>query len=471
MTTALYSIADYGATLAAATAGINAAALAAYTAGGGTVYIPPGTWTITTTAGYALHCYPGVSFAGAGKGLSILKVADAQPDYAAIFGHEPGQPLTHFSLRDLTLDYNSANNPITTDPIAAHKGRVALLGSGANDVTVERCSFLHAVAVNVIELCAVSGNVRLLDNDFEETGLNDNPWDHSTVYVNEGPDIIITGNRFVGVSGGKMARTAIETHGDRQVVTGNTILNYCKGMNICGSGTPSSEGLIIAHNNLMNVRTGIALWAFYYGSNTSDPALCNVQIAHNNITLDTDAWASVISGEYTTGICFINANAQTENVQIVSNNIRLKPFAYAGQAIDNLYAGGITAYQAPASRPALTNRNWKIADNLIDGSHSSGILLGLKVDGLEVSRNTVVNPAQLPTCIQDAQKTGVWLDGTEVTDLVADANIVRDTRATPIVTSGMRIDGLLSGRVFDTYLSVVSGSVPELVANGNLQVR
>ncbi len=441
MTDALYSIADYGATFAAATAGINAAALAAYTAGGGTVYIPPGTWTITTTAGYAVRCYPGVSFAGAGKGLSILKVADAQPDYSAIFGHESGQPLTHFMLRDLTLDYNSANNPITVNPVPIQKGRVALQGFGANDVTVERCSFLHAVAVNVIQLCASSGNVRIADNDFELTGDNPTSFDHSTVYANEGPSIAITGNRFVGVSGAKMARCAIETHGDYQHVEGNTVLNYAVGMNICGTGAASSEGLHIAHNNLMDVRAAIQVWTAYFAPNTSDPAIRCAQIVHNNIRLDTDAWLTILAvgSIATNGIVLYSGLAPIDNLVVASNIIRLKPTTYAGETFDSLHAGGITAYQAPASRPAFVNRNWRITDNLIDGAQSSGILIGVRIDILEVCRNMIVDPVQLEAAILADQKAAICIDGADIGHLIVNHNRIVDSHVPARLTAGIRI--------------------------------
>lgn len=89
------------ANFAGTNAGINSAI--SYAAGGGRVYIGPGTVDITTSIAPA----SGVVIAGAGMGATILRLANsAGVDVILASG------VTDMSIRDLTIDGNKANNSV-----------------------------------------------------------------------------------------------------------------------------------------------------------------------------------------------------------------------------------------------------------------------------------------------------------------------------------------------------------------------
>jgi len=100
------------------TAAIQAALDAAGAAGGGEVHLPAGTYSVSVAphpdnAGYlqGLIIHSGTVLCGAGIGRTVVKVANAQPDWSAIVRNRNiGTALdSSITLRDLTLDGNAAN--------------------------------------------------------------------------------------------------------------------------------------------------------------------------------------------------------------------------------------------------------------------------------------------------------------------------------------------------------------------------
>lgn len=110
--------AAYGATGNGTTddaAAVQAALDAVNTAGGGTVYLPAGTYLVGTT----LVLYSKVTMRGAGIDATTIKLKNGTNadlirtyQFSTFTGTAPANPLApyHFALRDLTLDGNKANN-------------------------------------------------------------------------------------------------------------------------------------------------------------------------------------------------------------------------------------------------------------------------------------------------------------------------------------------------------------------------
>jgi Ca2+-binding RTX toxin-like protein len=91
---------------------IQAAIDAAHAAGGGVVYIPPGTWGIAASPeGYgSLHLRDNVFLKGAGMGASVLRLVDGSTDdITGLVRSEWGAGTTNWGLADITIDGNKAN--------------------------------------------------------------------------------------------------------------------------------------------------------------------------------------------------------------------------------------------------------------------------------------------------------------------------------------------------------------------------
>src|SRR5438067_6776410 len=111
-----FNVRDYGATgdgVTDDTATVQAAINAARAGGGGIVFLPPGTYL---TGGQTL--YSRIHLRGSGGDATILKLragantAIIQSDgFTALTGTDSAGGIDRFSVRDLTLDGNKAQNP------------------------------------------------------------------------------------------------------------------------------------------------------------------------------------------------------------------------------------------------------------------------------------------------------------------------------------------------------------------------
>ncbi len=109
-------------------AAIQAAINAAYTAGGGTIYLPTGTYLLG--AALAVNA-SGISIVGA-EWSSVLKLASSVNDYAIKFS--PGAGLITIGCSNFTIDGNAT----------AQTSGGCIYGAGAVQCSFDRMHFMHA---------------------------------------------------------------------------------------------------------------------------------------------------------------------------------------------------------------------------------------------------------------------------------------------------------------------------------------
>ena len=121
---------------------IQAAVDAAHAAGGGVVYIPPGTWGVALSAdGYGcVRLADNVFMQGAGMGQSVLRLVDGSSDTITGIVRTPwGEGTTNCGLADLTIDGNQDN---TT-------GQVDGFFTGPKPGDLTRDSDVHVLRVEI----------------------------------------------------------------------------------------------------------------------------------------------------------------------------------------------------------------------------------------------------------------------------------------------------------------------------------
>jgi hypothetical protein len=134
---------------------ILAAKAAAEAAGGGVVYVPSGTFDITTVAGSSTATIPfdgSISFVGDASGSSTIRVKDGSDDYYCLLGSLSGSS-DGVVIRDITFDHNIQGNERSTFTSSSTDARhsVCLRPTVSGEGSwVTRTKHINAASVNLI---------------------------------------------------------------------------------------------------------------------------------------------------------------------------------------------------------------------------------------------------------------------------------------------------------------------------------
>jgi len=436
-TSRVFSVKDYGArgdgrtddTLPIQRA-IESAAKAGSAGAVSIVDIPPGIYRVTldatTRSALKIHAYTVIR--GAGEDRSVVRLADHQGNYFAIFSGS-GRDVSYFTMENLTVDSNASHNPVysTSDFFTRTNVRFSLVIYQGSHIRIIKNHFTDIDDINTVAVNVKGSDVVIANNLFDQIG----GWfdhDHSTLYVHADSDVHIFANNFKSRSPGTpAARTAIETHGSDAYVENNLIQDMYYGMNITGIDSPT-DSITVTGNNIVNCLTGIWLWS---RSQTGMPtALTNVRIAGNMIVCNPNVWASVLPYNVARGIAlWKDNNAPVKSLRIRGNAIRLTPLTRAGNTNDR-WASGIDL-TLPAPRTAApTYDAVEISDNTIENSLAAGIDLDYDFNGVNIRSNTIVNAGQSQGFFSDHYRAGIVLEG-KVSGVQLSDNVVVDNQQKP----------------------------------------
>jgi hypothetical protein len=400
---------------------IQRAINAARDGGGGEVFVPAGTYRVTLAPRVASEralrraftVYPNVRIRGANRDASVIRLADGQDGYGAIFSAETfGADASGFELRALTVDQNTTANPInslddvniTSGDFANAKIRSAVWLATGKNMLVQGCRFTDIKATWTVFF---GGNaervegVTIADNLFENVGGGDIDFDTSQVYTEtNGLQSFITNNTFVSRNGGNAGslglRTAMEVHGDNITVEGNVVKGFLTGLNV-GSGWPAANN-IVRNNRFENINSGVILWA---DAEARDPppdvVMRDILIENNTFTLDVSGWQATPFGKDATysAVRIEQRGAkdrQLQNVKIAGNDIRFLNIAGTGHENGDRYSAGIHYNRAWLSSDNNLTTGLTISENTITDAPGMGIYVNAPVAQGAISGNTIVNP-------------------------------------------------------------------------------
>src|ERR1039457_3482986 len=195
---------------------------------------------------------------------------------AGLAGAPPATDLSVLAITGVTFDQNAAGDPITSAP-KLYQGypRFVIMAVKGAGITITGDKFLNTNNVNTIVTGSATSNVTISGNTF--TGV-DLPWhDHSSIYTS-GTGAVISNNTFTGTRD----IAAIEVHGDKAAITGNTIRGYYRGANIVASDTTFTA------NTITGALGPVDLWS------TVAPGLHNVTVTGNTLNQDLHGWAAYL---------------------------------------------------------------------------------------------------------------------------------------------------------------------------------
>jgi hypothetical protein len=374
---------------------IQAALDAAHVQGIG-IHLPAGIYNLrsaTSARNVVLRTYPNQHLRGDGHSRSVLRLAGSFGDYVAVLGApRDGTSIGRWSLTDLRIDQNDRNdNRLTVSRMARYPRMAVRVGSHepGSSVTVVRCAFVRSDSVNVLYL--YGERVRVQDSRFVEVGgaVGWATHDHSSIYTTTtipGGVQEISRNIFRGVGGAGGARTAIETHGGRQLVSGNTVTGYLKGANLTGIADVPTRHVVFEQNTLSRVRVGVQIWAAYSRAAKSGVALSAVRVHRNSITVDRDLWSRVEAVAPATAVLITDPTAPIDGITIQGNVMRYLPSRIGEPPME---ANSAAIYCLGNDRPRPL-RGLKIVGNRIVSPLSTGVSRTCRVANAVVVGNTVV---------------------------------------------------------------------------------
>ena len=395
---------------------IQAAIDAVSKAGGGIVNFPDGIYLVTAPNKSAwtpqIKLCNNLKLQGQGMLRSIIKVADNQHAYDTIFA---GESIEGFSMLDLAIDGNGANNPVITqdDAVSSPYQHTLLNLPKSKDVAIQRCRFTNLSGVWAVNAYERAENFVIDSCLFDNIGgFTKNDWDHSCIRIDGYGPCVVSNNtmtsRFgAGTTG---ARTAVEIHGSNHKFINNVITGFRYGVNVCSGGDGKKEEPSVhqyyLENKMVNVGCGFAIWGI------ANSWFDDLVFERNDITIDVAGWKSVYPEFYGIGIVSYRGNPPPkilENVRIVDNHI-----TYISSNGGTSRSAGIRFDSAVytdhwSEQPSGQMMHVQILRNTISGAYTNGIDLNGNVEDVRIADNTMIDPAK--GIGEKGMKSAVYLRG------------------------------------------------------------
>jgi hypothetical protein len=376
---------------------------------------------------------------------SVIKLADNQVPYGALLAPEPlGIDVSGFKMYDLAVDMNGLNNPLPTaaeinEPVwEKRRDRITVFIFSGTGSCFERCRFSNVIGVYCLDLYSYGvSDVCITNNLFNKVGGGSLDFDSSLVDA-AGHNCRICNNSFYSrnysASAGPLTyglRTAIEVHNVDALVANNRIYGFPIGIVLGGNSQRGNERHIASGNFIKNAYNGIVI----YSSKPDDGSSVGMQnclIQNNTITLNVDGWQA-LGGGLCHGITIAqegNSDAETWNLSVTNNHIRYTNYKGSRDALIDAYSAGIyyDRWNFQSNTVGAASKGLHFLNNTIDHPLGNGFYFRAAVRGLEISGNTVIDPAAGPASFWEGWKAALFFVGPQ-SDLNVSNNRFVDDRA------------------------------------------
>ena len=457
------------------TSAIRAATTSACGAGGGTVVFPaPYVYIIVppplTTAPIIPIC-SNVTVTGPG----VIKIADNAGSYYSIFQNSSGG-VSNFTLSGITVDQNSANNPLVSSADLTTYPRIIFhSGSGGTNNVVRDCHFTNLR--NEWAIFMKSTSSQMINNLLDNVGGGSVKVDSSELYTDAGAeDFAIQGNTVIAVSeSANAAVSAIETHGVG-IVSGNQSVNMESGINIAEDSTTvngvKAEGNIITGAyECISIYSLSTLGASGYGFD-------GVDIGGNTCVIDQVAYAALTSASGQ-GIWVIpGSNLPLKNLKVHDNLTIFDLSASSGDPVTSSdFAEGFWNSTGTSGCATCEWSNETIINAPAMGFRFSESSTGSS--SILFKNDTAINPGSTKNTLSSPFRAGFFIaatSGSTIGGLTIQGGSVQDNLSTcrfgygaylgTVNTSGLFVDGLHVSALDGTCSSLVKAVTP----NTSLQI-
>jgi hypothetical protein len=314
------------------------------------------------------------------------------------WGSDPGLVGTHTGRDDQRITLTDSSADWEVDGLA---------GATLMNLTDHSYGVITSNTATTITTQGFSGGT---DNDFDAGDAYSINIDSSGTYFHlTGGGIWVLDNSFAASITAPFSRTAIETHGSTQHVSGNRISGYQYGMNITGISTTDSTGLVVSANTLDDVQTGVLLWsAKYPGVHESGYGIDGATVDGNTVRL-VDHWArpSQAQGPQC-GICVAQTTSSlpVRNL-VISDNEIYHPIETTLIRVVTSGSMGIGWYD---QTPRIVLENARISGNVVSGVPQNGVRLSVALRNVKVSDNLLINTGNsLDTSTPIASRTPLFV--------------------------------------------------------------
>jgi hypothetical protein len=412
------------------TAALQAALDAAKTAGGGTVYIPPGTYLIYPNSGSVFSVGSNVEVRGDGP-TSVLKIGPGAGNYNFIFGQWNAKArrsypyVENVSFRHFRVDQNPAGNK-AADIQENSGGQNVLQFYKFKNITVQGVHFDPEPGIQALVLAGPGAAGVTVDGcSFHFVRGRSSPtpkrkyYDHSSVYTEAGQ--VLVRNNVFRADMKEHAVTAVEVHGGPHVaVKGNRSDGFQVGVVVVNSTKEYPDvrdgDFVVENNQIRRTTQGISLWSI------RGRTLRKVRVTGNTITMARhEHYKNIWLGIY---LYYAAEEPLTdgnfEDIEITDNTID-----FEGLTPGTISAVGIDL--APAGRVSRV----VVKGNKVLASPGTGIRIGNArarntLQDIRVEDNTVVDAGKDRTA-EKQSRAAVLLDAATLIDVHVDHNVIKDT--------------------------------------------
>jgi hypothetical protein len=412
------------------TAAIQAALDAAKGAGGGSVYIPPGTYLIHPDSGSVFSVGSNVEVRGDGP-TSVLKIGPDAGNYNFIFGQwnvkaRRSYPyVENVSFRHFRVDQNPSGNR-AADIQENSGGQNVLQFYKFKNITVQGVHFDPEPGVQALVLAGPGADGVTVDGcSFRFVRGRSSPtprrkyYDHSSVYTEAG-QVLVRNNVFrAGMK--EHAVTAVEVHGGPHVtVKDNRSDGFQVGLVVVNSTKEYPDvkdgDFVVENNQIRRTTQGISLWS------VRGRTLRRVRVKGNAISMARhEHYKNVWLGVY---LYYAAEEPLTdgnfEDIEISDNTI-----SFEGLTPGTISAVGIDLAPAGRARHVIVKGN-KILASPATGIHLGNAKTRNTLQDIRVEDNTIVDAGKDKTA-EKQSRAAVLVDPATLIDVHVDNNVIKDT--------------------------------------------